>query len=602
MKLRLAWLADAEDADNYSARESRVLLRAIARQDDLVPLWFAVGSRDSPHLWNGIRVFPVPAESLGAPEFLRTLLEQQRPRVVFSNLPRSRFPAGFQYLGQNGNGAAWVHRINPEDTQTETAWQASLVLVGGKLPAVGQQTPGVISVPCLRGLHPATGDGSEPSAVLDEVRQAIIKALSLSGAHRCAAPNAGKGLLARQAGTHEAAAARHLVMRQQLFCNASLAHVMFELTNALIELGVPTVPQDEQAMLSKAFVHREEHLLRAGAPEKHKRIVGRLKEEYDPENAIVVHFSMLKERTGYARFGVFQSLTPHEVLYTTGNHTMTPEGVGHLTRAFEMVLAPSTHVLRPYLEAGLPPGRGAVIPHGIDPAIFSPEAPPLTYKTQKRFKFVQTSFPWVYEKGFDLSVNAFCRAFTSRDDAALILRTPHIRDPEQRGATFGRLETLVNEAAAKPGAPEIALLELDVDLNRRGGIYTGGDCYLFPLRAEGFSMTILEAMACGLPVIATPWSGPADFLSPRWAYTLRHSNPIPERLRDGSLRGYHVEPDMDHLVHLMRFVYEHRDEAKALGRLASKVAHEQWTWKHAAAKLASVLGVPTVPAPPATVS
>jgi hypothetical protein len=30
-------------------------------------------------------------------------------------------------------------------------------------------------------------------------------------------------------------------------------------------------------------------------------------------------------------------------------------------------------------------------------------------------------------------------------------------------------------------------------------------------------------MACGLPAIATPWSGPADFLSPWYSYTLRHS-------------------------------------------------------------------------------
>jgi glycosyltransferase involved in cell wall biosynthesis len=345
-------------------------------------------------------------------------------------------------------------------------------------------------------------------------------------------------------------------------------------------------------MFSKAFIHREEELLRAGAPEKYKRIAGRLSEEYDPENSVIVHFSMLKERAGYSRFGVFHALTPHEALYTTGNHTMTPDGVRRLSRAFEMVLAPSWHVLRPYVEAGLAPGRGAVIPHGIDPAVLSPEAPPLAYNTQKRFKFVQTSFPWVYEKGFDLSISAFCRAFTSRDDAALILRIPHIREPEQRKATFGRLEALVKEAAAKPGAPEILLLELDVDLNRRGGIYTGADCYVFPLRAEGFSMTILEAMACGLPVIATPWSGPADFLSPRWAYTLRHSNPIPERLRDGSLRGYHVQPDMAHLVHLMRHVYEHQDEARALGRRASEVARRDWTWKAAARKLASVFSLP----------
>jgi hypothetical protein len=101
-------------------------------------------------------------------------------------------------------------------------------------------------------------------------------------------------------------------------------------------------------------------------------------------------------------------------------------------------------------------------------------------------------------------------------------------------------------------------------------------------------------MACGLPVIATPWSGPADFLSPRYAYTLRHGNTIAERDRAGAILRFHVEPDFDHLVHLMRHVYEHQDEARAAGKLASSVAHRDWTWKLAAAKLASsfALGVP----------
>ena len=261
-------------------------------------------------------------------------------------------------------------------------------------------------------------------------------------------------------------------------------------------------------------------------------------------------------------------------------------------RCFEKILAPCHHLLRTYMEAGLDRTRGTVIPHGIDPQIFSPESPRICYPTEKKFKFLQTSFPWITEKGFDLTIKAFAQAFSACDDVALVLRTPQIRDSKERQSTFGRLEGLVREARAKAGAPEIILVEQDVELGRRGGVYTGADGYVFPLRAEGFGMTILEAMACGLPVVATPWSGPADFLSPRWAYTLRHSNPIPERDRQGGIVRYHVEPDMEQLIHLMRRVYRDRDEATALGRKASQVAREYWTWRHAALKLAGFFHIP----------
>jgi glycosyltransferase involved in cell wall biosynthesis len=570
MKLRLAWVADAEDADTYSAKEARVLLRALARRRDIVPLWFAAGSAEPPHFWNGIRVFPIPPESLERADFLKTLIAQQRPHVILSSIAQGRFNAGLEYLAQNG--VAWFHRPQPGEARRGSASGKAAADTGGPAPG-GLDLP-----PFLAGLDPGIRDGEEPTAVLRQIERLVAERVSASVL--TAAPGA-----------------THLVMRQQLFCNSSLAQVMFELTNALIELGVAAVAQDEHPQFAKPYIHREEESLRAAAPEKCERVARSLSREYDPENAITVHFSMFKWGATCARFGTFPSLGPREVFYTTGNHTATAEGVRQLAACFEKILAPSHHVLRPYLEAGLDRTRGAVIPHGIDPLIFSPGSPPLRYETKKGFKFLQTSFPWVHEKGFDLTLHAFCRAFSASDDVALILRIPRIRDPKERESTFGQLEGLVREARARAGAPEVLLVERDVELNCRGGVYTGADCYLFPLRAEGFAMTILEAMACGLPVIATAWSGPADFLSPRWAYTLRHSNPVAERGRDGAVLRYHVEPDLDHLIHLMRYVYQHRDEAKALGCAASEVARRQWSWRQAAARLASLFSLLPADAP-----
>jgi glycosyltransferase involved in cell wall biosynthesis len=541
-------------------------------------------------VWNGVRVFPVPSECLGSADFLRVLMEQQRPHVVLSNLPRSAIAEGLACLSRSNT--PWIDRVNPVDApgapasaEAPTPAAGRHVTLIGKWDGLEGRTD-VACVPYLRGLDPGCDDGEDPTLVLNAMMKAVVETAEAKPSGGAAGLPVNTG-----GGSH----CTHIVMRQELFSNSSVANVMFELTNALIELGVPTIPQDEHRVLAREVFHREENLLRAGAPAKYERIVRQTQRSYDPENAVTVHFCMLRERAGYSEFGTFRSLASREVLYDTGNKLITPTGVRQVTDAFHMMLAPSKHVLGPYLNAGLSPSRGAVIPHGVDPQVFSPGAAAFPYPTRKGFKFLQTSFPWICEKGFDLTIQAFCAAFSSRDDVTLILRTPRVREEGPRGRTFGQLEGLVKEHAARPGAPEILLLEMDLPSDRRGGIYTGADAYLFPLRAEGFGMTILEAMACGLPVIATPWSGPADFLSARYAYLLRHSAPILEKTAEGVPLRYHVEPEMEHLVSLIRHVYEHRSEAQEMGRQAAEVARRNWTWKLAAAKLASLFSLYPTP-------
>jgi len=52
------------------------------------------------------------------------------------------------------------------------------------------------------------------------------------------------------------------------------------------------------------------------------------------------------------------------------------------------------------------------------------------------------------------------------------------------------------------------------------GLYAACDCLVHPFRSEGFALPVVEAMACGLPVIVTG-AGPAlDYASEETAFPI----------------------------------------------------------------------------------
>ncbi len=82
----------------------------------------------------------------------------------------------------------------------------------------------------------------------------------------------------------------------------------------------------------------------------------------------------------------------------------------------------------------------------------------------------------------------------------------------------------------------------------------------------------MEAMACGLPVIGTNWSGNTAFMTAENSYLIDYElRPIPEvGWREiPTYKGHQwAEPSVAHLKQLMRRVFEERAEATSRGELA----------------------------------
>jgi glycosyltransferase involved in cell wall biosynthesis len=93
------------------------------------------------------------------------------------------------------------------------------------------------------------------------------------------------------------------------------------------------------------------------------------------------------------------------------------------------------------------------------------------------------------------------------------------------------------------------------------------DCFVSPHRAEGFGRNIGEAILLGVPVLATGFSGPADYLIQeeqiRWSFRALSADDYP--FGDGQVWA---EPDVMHLAERMREVRLRRARRTTAGQKA----------------------------------
>uniref|UniRef100_A0A383WC78 Glycosyl transferase family 1 domain-containing protein n=1 Tax=Tetradesmus obliquus TaxID=3088 RepID=A0A383WC78_TETOB len=144
--------------------------------------------------------------------------------------------------------------------------------------------------------------------------------------------------------------------------------------------------------------------------------------------------------------------------------------------------------------------------------------------------------------------------------------------PQQQRRTLLQDSQPEAAAAAAPRYPTLYVVDShisDADFPR---FYKAGDALVAPTRGEGWGRPQVEAMAMGLPVISTNWSGITAYLDERVGYPISVDRLVPVQ-GSGQAVGWFqglrwAQPSVQHLRQLMRRVYTERQEAAAKGAAA----------------------------------
>ncbi|RMD67817.1 MAG: glycosyltransferase family 1 protein, partial [Gammaproteobacteria bacterium] len=222
------------------------------------------------------------------------------------------------------------------------------------------------------------------------------------------------------------------------------------------------------------------------------------------------------------------------------------------------------------------------VPHVVEVPEVKGEKADFGLEGEFLFLFMYDFHSIAARKNPEAVIEAFSRAFHPDEPARLVLKSVNgEHHPEAMRALMGRA-----------GDARITVMDRYLSALDRFKLMAACDAYVSLHRAEGFGLTIAEAMALGKPVIATDWSGNRDFMHVHNAFPVAYrlirlekaEGPYPE----GTLWA---DPDIEDAAAKMRRVFDHPEEAKALGERAREAIRNSLSAEAVAQRIASRMEV-----------
>ncbi|MEG4446614.1 glycosyltransferase family 4 protein [Microcoleus sp. AT9_B5] len=255
------------------------------------------------------------------------------------------------------------------------------------------------------------------------------------------------------------------------------------------------------------------------------------------------------------------------------------------------IITPSAWSKACLIRSGVEADRIAVVPLGVDPQIYYPAAgdrrQSLRQSCGRSNYFIFLNIGGQTDrKGIRPLLKVFAAVVDKYPDARLVLKGSELLYPS-RDEIAEACRVAVNDAERARVLPRLIYTGSQLSFAQIAEFYQAADAYVSPYLAEGFNLPVLEAAACGLPVICTA-GGPADDFT-RSNFALRIQSKFKAVASDGETL-FILAPEWEHLADLMQGAIEQPGLAAKARVAGPAFVAENFTWRRVVDRLLEVMG------------
>lgn len=226
-------------------------------------------------------------------------------------------------------------------------------------------------------------------------------------------------------------------------------------------------------------------------------------------------------------------------------------------------------------------GRVHVVPLGVDTDVFQP------FISNRPKTIFFNCGKWEKRKGHDILLECFNLAFEHNDDVELwmMCENPFIGNQNQAWADLYK---------NSPLGSKIRIIPRQASHKDVYTIMRQSDCGVFPARAEGWNLELLEMMACGKKVITTNYSAHTEFCNQDNSLLINVDNL--EQAQDGIFFSGEYgrwaelsESPKEQLIQHMRSVHREKQETGSLYNPDGIETAKKFSWQNSTKELVNGL-------------